>query len=34
MIFSKMGDNILYATPAMNITDEVVAGLNKRYKKK
>lgn len=34
IILSKVGDNILYAAPAMNITDDVVAGLNKRYKKK
>ncbi len=31
-IFSKQGDNILYAGQAYNITDEVVKGLNKEYK--
>lgn len=34
MIISKAGDNILYADPALNITQDVIAGLNKRYKKK
>ena len=34
IILSKAGDNILYADPAMDITEDVVAGLNKRYKKK
>lgn len=34
MIISKVGDNILYADPATDITAEVLAGLNKRYKKK
>ncbi len=33
LILSKSGDNLLYADEDMNITDEVVAGLNKRYKK-
>jgi outer membrane protein len=32
VILSNTGlDNILYADEAMNITDEVVAGLNARY---
>lgn len=31
MILSKVGDNILLVDPAMNITNEVVAGLNARY---
>lgn len=31
VILSKVGDNILLIDPAMNITDEVVAGLNARY---
>ncbi len=34
MIISKSGDNILYADSALNITNEVVNGLNKRYTKK
>lgn len=34
MILSKVGDNILYADPATDITAEVLAGLNNRYKKK
>lgn len=34
LILSKSGDNILYAEPAMDITEEVVKGMNKRYKKK
>lgn len=32
IILAKQGDNILYAQPAYDITDQVVAGLNKRYK--
>ena len=32
IIFSKQGDNILYADGAYDITKEVVAGLNKSYK--
>ncbi len=32
MIFSKAGDNILYANTAYDITNEVLKGLNKRYK--
>lgn len=34
LIVSKAGDNLLYGDPSLNITQEVVAGLNKRYKKK
>lgn len=34
LILSKAGDNILLADKAMDITQDVVAGLNKRYKKK
>ncbi len=33
MILSKSGDNILYADKALDITNDVLAGLNKRYKK-
>lgn len=33
IIFSKAGDNLLYADKAFDITSEVVAGLNKAYKK-
>ena len=33
LILTKIGDNILYADDALNITEEVVKGLNKRYKK-
>ena len=33
MILSKAGDNLLYADKAFDITSEVVAGLNKAYKK-
>ncbi|MCI6160973.1 MAG: OmpH family outer membrane protein [Prevotellaceae bacterium] len=32
LIISKAGDNILYADKAYDITDEVIAGLNKLYK--
>ncbi len=32
MILSKVGDNILLADKALDITNEVVAGLNKAYK--
>ncbi len=32
MILSKMGDNILFADKALDITEEVIAGLNKAYK--
>lgn len=31
-ILSKQGNNILFASDKLNITDEVIAGLNKRYK--
>lgn len=31
LILAKQGDNILYAQDALDITDQVVAGLNKRY---
>lgn len=33
MILSKSGDNVLYADPTLDITDEVIKGMNKRYKK-
>ncbi len=33
LILSKSGDNVLYAAPTVDITKEVLAGLNKRYKK-
>ncbi len=33
MILSKSGDNILYADKSVDITKEVIAGLNKAYKK-
>lgn len=33
MILSKSGDNILYADKGIDITNEVIAGLNKGYKK-
>ena len=33
MILSKSGDNILYASKGIDITDEIVKGLNKAYKK-
>ncbi|MBM6993695.1 MAG: OmpH family outer membrane protein [Prevotella sp.] len=32
MIFAKQGDNLLYADKAYDITNDVVAGLNKMYK--
>ncbi|MCD8302124.1 MAG: OmpH family outer membrane protein [Prevotellaceae bacterium] len=32
LIISKAGDNILYANPQYDITNEVLKGLNKRYK--
>lgn len=32
LILSKAGDNLLYANKAFDITNEVVAGLNKAYK--
>ena len=31
-VLSKAGDNILMANPQFDITNEVIAGLNKRYK--
>ena len=34
LIFSKQGDNLLYADKAYDITNAVVAGLNKAYKGK
>lgn len=34
IIFSKSGDNLLYADKAYDITKEVIAGLNKAYKSK
>lgn len=34
LILSKQGDNVLYADQQLNITQEVIEGLNKRYKKK
>lgn len=33
MIISKSGDNVLYADPSLDITEEVIKGMNKRYKK-
>lgn len=33
LILSKAGDNILYADKAYDITNEVIAGLNKAYKR-
>ena len=33
-IFSKSGNNVLFVDPSIDITQEVVDGLNKRYKKK
>ena len=33
LILSKSGDNVLYAAPTADITADVIAGLNKRYKK-
>ena len=32
VIFAKQGDNILYGDAAYDITDDVIAGLNKSYK--
>lgn len=32
LILTKQGDNILYADKALDITDEVIAGMNKAYK--
>ena len=33
MILAKSGDNILLANPKYDITQDVINGLNKRYKK-
>ena len=33
-ILTKIGDNILYANSAFDITNEILKGLNQRYKKK
>lgn len=33
MILSKSGDNVLYADPSLDLTEEVIKGMNKRYKK-
>ena len=33
-ILTKIGDNILYANSAFDITNEILKGLNKRYKNK
>ncbi len=33
LILSKSGDNILYADKGIDITNEIIAGLNKAYKK-
>lgn len=33
VILSRSGDNILYTDPAVDITNDVIAGLNKGYKK-
>ena len=33
MILSKSGDNILYADKSADITSDIIAGLNKAYKK-
>lgn len=34
IIFSKQGDNLLYADKAYDITNEIISGLNKAYKGK
>ena len=34
LILTKQGDNILYGAKALDITEEVIAGLNKAYKSK
>ena len=31
LVLSKAGDNMLLADPALDITNDVIAGLNKRY---
>ena len=33
VIISKSGDNVLYSDPSVDITEDVIAGLNKSYKK-
>ena len=33
LILTKQGDNILYAAKRFDITNDVINGLNKRYKK-
>ena len=33
LILTKQGDNILYATPRFDVTNDIINGLNKRYKK-
>ena len=33
LIISRVGDNLLYANAALDITKDVISGLNKRYKK-
>lgn len=33
LILAKQGDNVLYADKSLDITADVIAGLNKRYKK-
>lgn len=33
IILSKQGDNVLYANESLDITTEVINGMNKRYKK-
>lgn len=34
IIMAKVGDNLLYADPKLDITNQVISGLNKRYKQK
>lgn len=34
IILSKQGDNVLYANPKLDITKDVIEGMNKRYNKK
>ena len=34
LILTKQGDNILYGDKALDVTAEVIAGLNKAYKSK
>ena len=33
VIISKSGDNVLYTDPSVDITNDVIEGLNKSYKK-